>query len=122
MTRPDAEHSDQHYSPDLVARPFMAVGGRTRPGHDLDIASLVQATGQDPPRIQPESAAILTWCQHAPCSIAELAARLEQPFVVIKILVSDLLTCGAVIVSPDGQRADLHMLEAIRDGLRKLRV
>jgi hypothetical protein len=122
MTRPDAEHGDQRYSPDLVARPFMAVGGRTRPDHDLDIACLVQATGQHPPGIQPESAAILSHCQHAPRSVAELAARLGQPFIVIKILVSDLITCGAVIVSPNDQRPDLHILEAIRDGLRKLPV
>jgi hypothetical protein len=120
MTGNDSDYGDQQYSPDLVARPFMAVGGRTQPDYDLDIVSLVRATGQQTPHVQPEAAAILSLCRPSARSIAELAAALDQPFVVIKILVSDLITSGAVIVSSNDQRPDLRMLEAIRDGLANL--
>jgi hypothetical protein len=74
-----------------------------------------------PGRLDPEHDQALELC-HVPTSVAEVAAHLQQPMMVTKILLSDLIDWGAVttrLPGPTANSTDRHTLEALLDGLRK---
>lgn len=109
---------------DLWVRPYTVTNGRTHPSTALDLMSLVRATGRgrvSSDRLQHEHAQALRLC-HSPTSVAEVAAHLQQPVMVTKILLSDLIEFGAVTTrlptAPDS--TDPERLEALLDGLRRL--
>jgi DNA-binding IclR family transcriptional regulator len=55
-------------------------------------------------------------------SVAEIAAHLRLPAAVTKVLLSDLVDCGAVTArAPRGHDTptDRSLLEAVLDGLRR---
>ena len=57
----------------------------------------------------------------APVSVAEVAAHLKLPAAVTKVLLSDLVDCGALTMKPPAfhhQPTDRSLLEAVLDGLR----
>ena len=107
-----------------LTRPYTASDGRTRPAAALDLMTLVRATGRAPRRAPsgPEHRQALTLCQ-GPTPVAEIAAQLRLPAAVTKVLLSDLLACGAVTVNaPDASGAsptDRDLLEAVLRGLRE---
>ncbi|MGW2559187.1 DUF742 domain-containing protein [Streptomyces sp. NPDC001514] len=105
-----------------LIRPYTVSGGRTRPTAALDLLSLVMATGTDPQaHLGPEHAVALGLCD-GPTSVAEIAAHLRLPAVVTKVLLSDLVDCGAVTArAPRFQESptDRSLLEAVLDGLRR---
>ncbi|MFE4456784.1 DUF742 domain-containing protein [Nocardia tengchongensis] len=77
-------------------------------------------------RMDPEYERIIDITQQ-PRAIAEIAARLELPVRVIRILVGDLLADGYVSISSaqsrhavDDKSETAELLRAIRDGLLKL--
>ncbi|MFJ6934889.1 DUF742 domain-containing protein [Streptomyces sp. NPDC101132] len=110
-----------------VMRPYTASGGRTRPSTPLDLLSLLTATGVRPgERLGADHALALRLCTApaGPVSVAEVAAQLRLPAVVTKVLLSDLLECGAVTARsprfPGGGAADdQNLLLAVLDGLRR---
>jgi hypothetical protein len=105
-------------------RPYVLTGGRTRPvGPILALDTTVRTTTTDShldPQT-PESSRILELCD-APTSIAELAGRLTIPVGVVRVLVDDLGTLGAVTVNPPTPAAatDAGLLERLLDGIRAL--
>jgi hypothetical protein len=103
-----------------LVRPYAVSGGRTSPAHQLDMLSMVvtrgPATGMEP---DPVHASVLEICGH-PTSVAEIAARLQLPAAVTKIIVSDLLDAGAAIANSPSERPDLPLLQAVLDGLQRL--
>ncbi|MFD7446379.1 DUF742 domain-containing protein [Streptomyces sp. NPDC059909] len=105
-----------------LIRPYTVSGGRTRPTAALDLLSLVMATGTAPPTpLGPEHTLALGLCD-GPTSVAEIAAHLRLPAVVTKVLLSDLVDCGAVTArAPRFQEppTDRSLLEAVLDGLRR---
>ncbi|MEV4330835.1 DUF742 domain-containing protein [Streptomyces sp. NPDC049597] len=105
-----------------LIRPYTVSGGRTRPTTALDLLSLVMATGSAPrEHLGPEHTMALGLC-HGPTSVAEISAHLRLPAVVTKVLVSDLVDCGAVTARmPRGHDTptDRSLLEAVLDGLRR---
>ncbi|MGR8007133.1 DUF742 domain-containing protein [Streptomyces hypolithicus] len=105
-----------------LIRPYTVSDGRTRPTAALDLLSLVRATGTEPLiALSPEHSQALGLCA-GPTSVAEIAAFLRLPVVVTKVLLSDLLDCGAVTTHAprfDDQPTDLSLLEAVLDGLRR---
>ncbi|MDT0268383.1 DUF742 domain-containing protein [Streptomyces sp. DSM 44915] len=107
-----------------LTRPYTASDGRTRPAAALDLMTLVRATGRPGHRGQPgpEHSQLLILCQR-PTSVAELAAQLRLPAAVTKVLLGDLLTCGAVTVNapePAGASpTDRDLLEAVLRGLHE---
>jgi hypothetical protein len=120
---PEGEWLDQEAGP--VVRPYALTGGLTRPsGQRLDLLDMVRVarrTAQDPPELSPEQAALLERCQ-MPAPIAELAAGLNLPVGVIRILVGDLRERGVVMIhraQPAGFN-DLKILQEVVDGLRRL--
>ncbi|MBO0914226.1 DUF742 domain-containing protein [Streptomyces sp. NBC_01260] len=105
-----------------LIRPYTVSGGRTRPTTVLDLLSLVMATGTVPQvHLGPEHSVALELCD-GPTSVAEIAAHLRLPAVVTKVLLSDLVDCGAVTAHPPAfhdMPTDRSLLEAVLDGLRR---
>ncbi|MFD4628569.1 DUF742 domain-containing protein [Streptomyces sp. NPDC058284] len=105
-----------------LIRPYTVSNGRTRPTSQLDLLSLVMATGATPlGYLGPEHATALGLCE-APTSVAEIAAQLKLPAVVTKVILSDLLDCGSLTQkAPDFYHnpTDRSLLEAVLDGLRR---
>ncbi|MED7826459.1 DUF742 domain-containing protein [Streptomyces chiangmaiensis] len=105
-----------------LVRPYTVSDGRTRPTTALDLVSQVMATGVVPlGYLGPEYSEALDLCR-APVSVAELAAHLKLPAAVTKVLLSDLVDCGALTTKPPAFRhspTDRSLLEAVLDGLRR---
>ena len=108
-----------------LVRPYAMTRGRVRPSKgDLDMLTMVGAarpansvSGQSL-----EHERVVELCQW-PVSVAELAATLEVPLMVAKVLVSDLVTANDIVVrEPDHsvRSPDTHTLQAVLDGIRRL--
>jgi len=106
---------------DLVVRPFMLTGGRTRPLHDgLRIETLLHAAPaalSAPLRF--ESRRIVELCQ-APMSIADLAVALRVPLGVIRVIVADLVTESYLRIEEQLSELPIELIERIRDRVRAL--
>ncbi|MGW8377383.1 DUF742 domain-containing protein [Streptomyces sp. ODS28] len=109
-----------------LVRPYTVSNGRTQPSAHFDLLTLVMATGSRPQGyLGPDHNQVLGLCGGPPVSVAELAAQIRQPAVVTKVLLSDLVDCGAVTAraparAPLGPNPnDRDLLEAVLDGLRK---
>jgi len=107
---------------DLVIRPFLLTGGRTRPTRDdLRVESLIQSvTGASTSleTLRFEGRRIVEICRQ-PTSIAELSGALAVPLGVVRVLVSDLVAEGRVSVVQQ-QQLSIQMMERIRDRVRAL--
>ncbi|MFG3341840.1 DUF742 domain-containing protein [Glycomyces sp. NPDC048151] len=105
-----------------LVRPYTVSGGRTNPTADFDLLSLVKSTGRmRPSQLEAEQAAVLLLC-HEPVSVAEIAAHLRLPAMVVKVLLSDLVEYGAVTAhAPEAalDPTDLNLLEALLNGLQR---
>ncbi|MEU9102656.1 DUF742 domain-containing protein [Streptomyces sp. NPDC048361] len=105
-----------------LIRPYTVSNGRTRPTAALDLLSQVMATGALPQtHLGPEHSQALGLCK-GPTSVAEISAHLRLPAVVTKVLLSDLVDCGAVTArAPRSTHTptDRSLLEAVLDGLRR---
>ncbi|MFC7259193.1 MULTISPECIES: DUF742 domain-containing protein [Streptomyces] len=105
-----------------LVRPYTVSNGRTRPTTALDLLSQVMATGATPlGYLGPEHSQALELCR-MPVSVAEMAAHLKLPAVVTKVLLSDLVDCGALTTKPPSfhhNPTDRSLLEAVLDGLRR---
>ena len=105
----------------VVVRPYVRTGGRTRPAVDLAIEALVSTAPGAPEPPGADHRAIAALCA-SPRSVAEIAALLEIPLGVARVLVGDLAQDGAVVVhgtsGPDGP--DATFMQRVLDGLRRL--
>jgi hypothetical protein len=115
---------------DSSVRPYTITHGRTASARpDLTLITVIAAldppAGQIPARgLEPEHRFILDRCR-TPTALAEIAAGLNLPVAVTKILICDLIAWGAVTTRHPravtaGQQPDTRLLEAVRDGLRRL--
>ncbi|MER5177684.1 DUF742 domain-containing protein [Streptomyces sp. NPDC002896] len=113
-----------------VVRPYAMTRGRTRSAeqHRLDLIALVVA--EDPTHdpepdqaLSPEHVDIVARCREAPQSVAELAAELNLPIGVVRVLIGDLADEGLVHVSrpvPPAELPDESILRDVINGLRAL--
>jgi hypothetical protein len=112
-----------------VVRPYAVTGGRTEPadGELLDLVAVLVATGQsadedDRRQRAPEHRRILELCRNQ-ATVADLAADLELPVGVVRVLLADLIAQGAVAVVPKrpaSERTGNDVLREILNGLRAL--
>src|SRR5216683_3405661 len=108
-----------------VVRPYALTRGRTRPtGETIDLIALVTAVRGvevDPVGLDPEHLTLLRMCR-LPTSVADLAADLDLPLGVVRILLSDVRQRGLIAVHhPVATRlADPQLLREVADGLRRL--
>ncbi|MFG2138122.1 DUF742 domain-containing protein [Streptomyces sp. NPDC048650] len=109
-----------------LVRPYTISNGRTRPTAHFDLLTMVMATGRRPATCQgPDYTQVLGLCG-GPVSVAEIAAHIHLPAVVTKVLLADLVDCGALtarapaaVSTGPASRTDRALLEAVLNGLRK---
>jgi hypothetical protein len=108
-----------------LVRSYAVTGGRTRSDtRGLDLITLVAAVrpANTVPGLEPEHARVLSLCQR-PVSVAEVAARVDLPLPVVKVLLSDLIERNLVLFRTTATVSDApspHLLQAVLDGIRKL--
>jgi hypothetical protein len=112
--------SDDDAADQMVVRPFLLTGGRTRPAQeDLRVESLIRSNrGVRPDQLRFEARQIYDLCQRSN-SVAEVAAALRMPLGVAKVLVSDLIADEYVTLVKD-QTLSVSLIERIRNGVRAL--
>lgn len=99
-------------------RPYLMTGGRTAaagPAVAMEtVVALSRLARNGPiPRQAFERARILRRCQQ-PCSVAELAARLDIPLGVATVLVTDLITEGLLDASTARREQQAHDVEFLK--------
>lgn len=120
---------------DSMVRPYTITRGRTAPERDDFTLITLLTTVQEPVdaygapvrpgRLQPEHRMIVDRCRH-PAAVAEVAADLNLPVSVTKILLGDLVEQGLLSaraplsVARAAGGADRGLLAAVREGLRRL--
>jgi uncharacterized protein DUF742 len=115
---------DEHWFDDAagrLVRPYTVSNGRTEPTLRMELLSMVISTGRLPHgQLGPDHAQALGLCGSF-TTVAEVAARLRLPAVVTKILLSDLVDCGAVDTrSPDPiEPNNPAVLETILNALQR---
>ncbi|MFD4029920.1 DUF742 domain-containing protein [Streptomyces sp. NPDC058637] len=130
----DEEEAEEDGAGTMV-RPYTITRGRTAPERD-DFSLITVLTTADRPvdghgvplhvgRLQPEHRIILDRCRR-PAAVAEVSADLDLPVSVTKILLADLVSQGLLLarapltVARASGGADMGLLAAVRDGLRRL--
>lgn len=124
-----------------VVRPYAMTRGRTRSSAQdvqLDLIALVIAepvepdgrtgrAGDDPllddHTLAPEHEDIVASCRRSPQSVAELAAELDVPLGVVRVLIGDLIDADLVRVTrpvPPAELPDESILREVINGLRAL--
>jgi Protein of unknown function (DUF742) len=109
-----------------VIRPYALVGGRTQPsGSRLDLIAMATARhgiDPDPASLEPEHLLVLRMCR-LPISVADLAAELNLPVGVVRVILADLREQGLISIRrpvPPAQLPDTQILRRVADGLRRL--
>lgn len=107
-----------------LIRPYSLTGGRTRPSReDLTMTSQVVAVPSvEAAELDEELELILSVCVH-PISVAEVASRSGFALGVLRVLLSDLVDQGRMVVHASGwehRRPDTHMLRSVLDRIREL--
>ncbi|MBI4943689.1 MAG: DUF742 domain-containing protein [Actinobacteria bacterium] len=130
MLRPYDDAADlpaEGPAPSLV-RPYARTGGRTKPGHDLDLEALVVTTvnGREAwssPLLNPEHVQVIGLCVDT-TSVAEIAARLSVPIGVARVIIADMVDLGLVEVGKTsantGDERDPAFLRRVLSGLQRL--
>ncbi|GAB6902855.1 DUF742 domain-containing protein [Kineosporia succinea] len=120
MTPADPDPFDPSAAEDMVIRPFLLTGGRTRPVQDgLRVETLIHAReAVSSAGLRFEHRQIVQLCRE-PTSLAEISAALKVPFGVARVLVSDLVADGSVVVT-QREELSIQLIERIRDRVRAL--
>jgi Protein of unknown function (DUF742) len=113
-----------------VVRPYAMTRGRTSHAvqHRLDLIAVVvtEPHAEDPEAdhsLSPEHVDIVELCRDAPQSVVELAAELDLPIGVVRVLVGDLVDEEMVHVTrpiPPAELVDESILRDVINGLRAL--
>ena len=113
-----------------VVRPYAMTRGRTSHAaqHRLDLIAVVvtEPHADDPDAdhaLSPEHVEIVERCRDTPQTVAELAADLDLPVGVVRVLVGDLVDEEYVHVSrpvPPAELPDESILRDVINGLRAL--
>ncbi|MGW0939842.1 DUF742 domain-containing protein [Streptomyces sp. NPDC002666] len=129
---PGDPQSSRWYDADAgpVVRPYAMTRGRTSSAsrHRLDLIAIVmpEPAADDPgmdQMLSPEHVEIIELCNEMPQSIAELAAGLDLPVGVVRVLVGDLVEDELVHVTrpvPPAELPDVNILREVINGLRAL--
>ncbi len=108
-----------------LVRPYAITGGRTGSGGPvIELESQVMATpkgAQYLSRYRWEAARVIELAA-APLAMVEVAARLDIPVGVARVVVADLLKDGAIqLAEPERSEGSYaELLEKVLDGIRNL--
>jgi hypothetical protein len=114
-----------------LVRPYAVTRGRTRPRLDIAIEALIETTvrgrsmGARPSAHGQEQQYIATLCDGRLQSLAEIAARLQLPLGVARVLIADMAADGLVAVYEptsfeENDSVGTELLERVLSGLRRL--
>jgi hypothetical protein len=122
---------DIHLDIDIEAnliRPYVRTGGRVTPGHVLEFESILTSTGlhenwSGDPRLGNDQMVLCEHCQ-TPQSVAEIAASLSAPIGLVKVLISDAIDRGLLVLhdaAPTFEgRPPVALLRRVHASLAKL--
>lgn len=104
-------------------RPYAVTRGRTRPTQPVDISSYVRTRTQagSADALTPEERHIVTACREEPVAAVELAGRMRLPLQIVKILISDLIDTGFLVMAMPSTTTDqptAELLEKVIAGLK----
>ncbi len=113
-----------------LVRPYAVTRGRTRPRLDIAMEALVETTPRGRTGVNGsgqgrEQQFIVSLCDGRLQSLAEIAARMQLPLGVTRVLLADMAAEGMVAVheptSLDGDESvGMELLERVLSGLRRL--
>jgi hypothetical protein len=109
---------------DVLVRPYIRTGGRTRTANQIGVETLISVTDNGFATTDEQSGdqrAICRLCQVA-TSLAEIAALLGIPLGVARVLVCDLADAGLLRVhaATESTRPSKELLERVLAGLRRI--
>jgi hypothetical protein len=92
-----------HLDIDLEAaliRPYVRTGGRVEAAHPLEFESILTSTGRHRDRSVELADDQLQLCEHcqSPQSVAEIAVALNAPVAVVKVMISDAIERGLLML------------------------
>jgi len=103
-----------------LVRPFFVARGRAEERYQLDTATQVVVEVPQPPAPHlewtPEHREIVNMCRE-PVSVSEIAAVLEQPLGVVRVLIADLLDNALVITYSPTDAPSEDLLKKVLHGL-----
>lgn len=106
-----------------LIRPYAITGGRTGGETDIGLEAQIQASSRGSQHLGAyrwEAAKVVELVQ-TPMALIEVAARLEIPIGVARVLVADLVDDGAVVLHvPEKTQNFASLLERVLDGVRNL--
>ncbi|QXJ21614.1 DUF742 domain-containing protein [Actinomadura graeca] len=125
MNGPGSEWIDEDAGP--IVRSYALTRGRARPstGEPFDMITIIATSARPrsgPPGIGPEHLEILEMCLQ-PQPVAEIAARMGLPLVVVRVLLGDLLHHRLIAVTrpqPESTLSTEHLLREVLHGLQAL--
>lgn len=117
--------------PSGLVRPYAVTRGRTRPRLEIALESLVETTvrGRSAGAVNGshgrEHERITVLCDGQLQSLAEIAARMQLPLGVARVLIADLAADGLVAVYEpalldENEAVGTELLERVLSGLRRL--
>ena len=106
-----------------LIRPYAITGGRTGAETDISLEAQIQASTRADQLVGAyrwEAARLIELVQQ-PMALIEIAARIEIPIGVARVLVADLVDDGAVAIHvPQTTQSFSSLLERVLDGVRNL--
>ena len=115
-----------------LVRPYAVTRGRTRPRLDIALEALVETTargrsvGNSKGGQGREHQYIAALCDGRLQSLAEIAARMQLPLGVARVIIADMATDGLVavheptILDDSNDAVGTELLERVLSGLRRL--
>lgn len=113
-----------------LVRPYAVTRGRTRPRLEIALEALVETTAQGRAGGGKgghgrEHQHIAALCDGRLQSLAEIAARMQLPLGVARVLIADMAADGLVAVHQpaaldDNEAVGTELLERVLSGLRRL--
>ncbi|WP_433652789.1 DUF742 domain-containing protein [Micromonospora zamorensis] len=114
-----------------LVRPYAVTRGRTRPRLDIALEALVETTVRGRTAASSngggrEHQYIAALCDGRVQSLAEIAARMQLPLGVARVLIADMATDGLVavheptILDDSDDAVGTELLERVLSGLRRL--
>jgi hypothetical protein len=120
----DADDGDDAgFESGRLIRPYAMIGGRTLAETEIKLEAQIQARTRASHHLGAyrwEAAKVVELVQ-SPMALIEVAARLQIPIGVARVLVADLVSDGAVVLHvPEKTQSFASLLERVLDGVRNL--
>lgn len=123
--------ADSSDAPSGLVRPYAVTRGRTRPRLEIALEALVETTmrgrsgGANNGGHGREHERIAALCDGRLQSLAEIAARIQLPLGVARVLIADMAADGLVAVYEpallnENEAVGTELLERVLSGLRRL--